>query len=54
MVTREAVIEALRHVQDSELGQDFITLNIVRNIEVQENMVRFTIVLTTPLEGSYG
>jgi ATP-binding protein involved in chromosome partitioning len=47
MVTREAVIEALRHVQEPELGQDLITLNMVKDIEVENDTVRFTIVLTT-------
>lgn len=48
MVTREAVIEALRHVQEPELGQDLITLNMVKDIKVENDTVRFTIVLTTP------
>jgi ATP-binding protein involved in chromosome partitioning len=47
MVTREAVIEALRHVQEPELGQDLITLNMVKDIEVENDTVRFTIMLTT-------
>jgi metal-sulfur cluster biosynthetic enzyme len=32
MVTREAIIEALRQVQEPELGQDLISLNMVRDI----------------------
>ncbi|NGZ96694.1 MAG: chromosome partitioning protein [Nitrospira sp. WS110] len=48
MVTREAIIEALRQVQEPELGQDLITLNMVREIEVEDDVVRFTVVLTTP------
>jgi ATP-binding protein involved in chromosome partitioning len=48
MVTREAVIEALRHVQEPELGQDLISLNMVRDIQVEPDAVRFTVVLTTP------
>jgi ATP-binding protein involved in chromosome partitioning len=32
MVTREAVIEALRHVQEPELDQDLITLNMVKDM----------------------
>jgi ATP-binding protein involved in chromosome partitioning len=48
MVTREAIIEALRQVQEPELGQDLITLNMVREIEVEDGSVRFTVVLTTP------
>jgi ATP-binding protein involved in chromosome partitioning len=48
MVTREAVIEALRQVQEPELRQDLITLNMVRDIEAEGDSVRFTVVLTTP------
>lgn len=48
MVTRDAVIEALRQVQEPELGQDLITLNMVRDIEVEGDAVRLTVVLTTP------
>jgi ATP-binding protein involved in chromosome partitioning len=48
MVTREAVIEALRQVQEPELGRDLVTLNMVRDIEVKDGAVRCTIVLTTP------
>ncbi len=48
MVTCKAIIEALRQVQEPELGQDLITLNMVREIEVEDDVVRFTVVLTTP------
>jgi ATP-binding protein involved in chromosome partitioning len=48
MITREAVIEVLRQVQEPELGQDLITLNMVRDIQVKPDAVRFTVVLTTP------
>ncbi|NWF74144.1 MAG: iron-sulfur cluster assembly protein [Nitrospirae bacterium] len=49
MVNREAVIEALRHVQEPELGQELITLNMVRDIVMEGDAVRFTVVLTTPV-----
>ncbi|RPH81857.1 MAG: iron-sulfur cluster assembly protein, partial [Nitrospiraceae bacterium] len=48
MVARETIIDALRQVQEPELGQDLITLKMVRNIEVEGDAVRFTVVLTTP------
>jgi ATP-binding protein involved in chromosome partitioning len=48
MVTREAIIEALRQVQEPELGRDLVTLNMVRDIEMEDDTVRLTIVLTTP------
>jgi ATP-binding protein involved in chromosome partitioning len=48
MVTREAIIEALRRVQEPELGRDLVTLNMVRDIEMEGDVVRFTVVLTTP------
>jgi metal-sulfur cluster biosynthetic enzyme len=37
MVSREAVIEALRQVQEPELRQDLITLKMVRDIKVEGN-----------------
>jgi ATP-binding protein involved in chromosome partitioning len=43
------VLEALRTVQEPELGRDIVTLNMVRDIKVSgEGNVAFTIELTTP------
>jgi len=47
-ITEQAVIAALRHVDDPDLRKDLITLNMVRDIRIEGNIVSFTVVLTTP------
>lgn len=47
-ITKEQVINALRYVDDPDLKKDLITLNMVKDIEVNGNQVSFTVVLTTP------
>ncbi len=47
-ITTEQVINALRYVDDPDLKKDLITLNMVKDIEVNGNQVSFTVVLTTP------
>jgi ATP-binding protein involved in chromosome partitioning len=47
-MTKEKIIEALSNVQEPDLGKDLVTLNMVKDIEINGNDVSFTIVLTTP------
>ncbi|MEP7171126.1 MAG: P-loop NTPase, partial [Bacteroidota bacterium] len=47
-ITKEQVIEALRYVEDPDLKKDLVTLNMVKDIEINGNDVSFTVVLTTP------
>ncbi len=47
-MTPEKVLEALRNVQEPDLGQDIVTLNMVKDIVISGNTVAFTVVLTTP------
>lgn len=47
-VTREAVLAALSKVQEPELHRDLVTLNMIRDLSVEDGKVAFTIVLTTP------
>jgi len=47
-VSEQAVIEALRTVQEPELHKDLITLNMVKDIRIDDGAVTFTVVLTTP------
>ncbi len=42
------ILNALRTVQEPDLKKDLVTLNMVRDISREGNMVSFTIVLTTP------
>src|SRR5678810_610129 len=47
-MTREKVLQALSNVQEPDLGKDLVTLNMVKDIEINGNDVSFTVVLTTP------
>ena len=47
-ITKEQVIDALRNVEEPDLKKDLVTLNMVRDVEVNGNNVSFTVVLTTP------
>jgi metal-sulfur cluster biosynthetic enzyme len=44
----EEILEALRSVIDPEIGMNVVELGLIRNIEVQENHARITMILTTP------
>jgi len=48
MITKEAVIEALSQVQEPDLGKDLVTLNMLKDIEIDGKNVSFTVILTTP------
>ncbi len=48
MITKEKVLDALSNVQEPDLGKDLVTLNMVKDIEIDGNAVSFTVVLTTP------
>ena len=47
-MTKEKVLEALSTVQEPDLGKDLVTLNMVKDIEIDGQYVSFTVVLTTP------
>ena len=47
-MTEEAILQALSNVQEPDLGKDLVTLNMVKDVTINGNDVRFTIVLTTP------
>ena len=47
-LTHDAVIDALRTVQEPELGRDLVTLNMVKDVVIDGSDVAFTIELTTP------
>ena len=48
MITKEAVIAALSEVQEPDLGKDLVTLNMVKDIVIDDKNVSFTVILTTP------
>jgi ATP-binding protein involved in chromosome partitioning len=47
-MTTEKILEALSNVQEPDLGKDLVTLNMVKDIEINGMDVSFTVVLTTP------
>lgn len=47
-MTEEKILEALRNVQEPDLGKDIVTLNMVKDIVIEKYYVSFTVVLTTP------
>ncbi|MFQ5778129.1 MAG: Mrp/NBP35 family ATP-binding protein [Terriglobia bacterium] len=47
-LTQEAVLDALRTVQEPELHRDIVSLNMVKDVAVDDGRVWFTLNLTTP------
>lgn len=47
-MTAKDILKALSNVQEPDLGKDLVTLNMVKDITIQEKKVSFTVVLTTP------
>ena len=50
MITQEQVMHALSHVQEPDLGKDLVTLNMIKDVSIDNDTkeVGFTVVLTTP------
>ncbi|MBV9961151.1 MAG: Mrp/NBP35 family ATP-binding protein [Parafilimonas sp.] len=47
-MTENEILKALSVVQEPDLQKDLVTLNMVKDISINDNVVSFTIVLTTP------
>lgn len=47
-MTREQILDALRNVQEPDLGKDLVTLNMIQDVQIDGKRVSFTLVLTTP------
>jgi ATP-binding protein involved in chromosome partitioning len=47
-LSESAILDALRHVQEPELGRDIVSLDMVKSIAIDGSRVAFTIELTTP------
>ena len=47
-LTHDAVIDAMRTVQEPELGKDLVTLDMVKNVVIEGSSIAMTIELTTP------
>lgn len=46
--TQEAILAALSNVNDPDLHKDLVTLNMIQDLTIEDNSVKFTIMLTTP------
>ena len=47
-ITSELILKALSTVQEPDLHNDLVTLNMIKDIEIEGNHVKFQVVLTTP------
>lgn len=47
-ITKESVLNALRHVDDPDIKKDLVTLNMIEDVKVDGNKISFTVMLTTP------
>lgn len=48
MITKEQVLNALSTVMDPDLQRDLVSLDMIKDIEVHDEKVSFSVVLTTP------
>jgi ATP-binding protein involved in chromosome partitioning len=48
-IDRESILTALKTVGDPDLQQDIVSLDFVRNLEINGSAVRFSLVLNTPI-----
>lgn len=48
MINKEQVTNALKKVMDPDLKKDLVTLNMISDIEIGDNSVSFSVILTTP------
>jgi ATP-binding protein involved in chromosome partitioning len=48
MISKDVVLAALSKVHDPDLKKDLVSLNMIRELDVDGNRVSFTIMLTTP------
>lgn len=47
-MTEEIILKALGNVQEPDLGKDLVTLNMIKDVVIENKNVFFTVVLTTP------
>ncbi len=47
-ITENQIIQALSTVQDPDLKKDLVTLNMIQDVKVNDNLISFTVELTTP------
>ncbi|MCC6818521.1 MAG: Mrp/NBP35 family ATP-binding protein [Bacteroidia bacterium] len=47
-INKNQVLEALSHVEDPDLKKDLVTLNMIRDLVIEDNRIAFSVYLTTP------
>src|SRR5688500_11428484 len=48
IISPEQVLAALGNVEDPDLKKDLVTLNMIKELKIEDNSVSFTLELTTP------
>lgn len=48
IISREQVLAALKNVEDPDLKKDLVTLNMIKDLKIEDKSVSFTLELTTP------
>ena len=48
MITKEEVLKALSFVEDPDFKKDLVTLKMIKDIEITEDTLSFSVELTTP------
>ncbi|WAC42082.1 Mrp/NBP35 family ATP-binding protein [Pedobacter sp. SL55] len=48
IISEEKVLAALSHVEDPDLKKDLVTLNMIKDVKIEDKKVFFTLELTTP------
>jgi ATP-binding protein involved in chromosome partitioning len=48
LLTKDSILAALKNVQEPELRKDLVSLNMIHDLEIIGDLVKFTILLTTP------
>ncbi len=47
-MTESDILKALSTVEEPDFKKDLVTLNMVKDIKIDNNKVSFTVILTTP------
>jgi len=47
-ISNEQVLAALRNVEDPDLKKDLVTLNMIKDLKIEDKKISFTLELTTP------
>jgi Mrp family chromosome partitioning ATPase/DUF971 family protein len=48
MLTEKQILDSLRHIQDPDLHKDIVSLGFIKNLQIENGRVSFTLELTTP------